>query len=180
MAYTIFADLLHHLRNDLTPAQLTHICSVYVRRLHNPNYNNSVHILSAKMIYTFIEVIIAKDTHQGAARMLTTLLDASVDKVESMADVHAKLVSKVEKIKRGESDTVDFTVIEKSRPVAGATYAIEKPEEVINGTFPHILLSFLLIPFPQNIAPSSVHFCMAFDIFSAALKNVTLPFPMGL
>ncbi|KAI0921097.1 hypothetical protein AcW2_006184 [Taiwanofungus camphoratus] len=132
MAYTIFADLLHHLRNDLTPAQLTHICSVYVRRLHNPNYNNSVHILSAKMIYTFIEVIIAKDTHQGAARMLTTLLDASVDKVESMADVHAKLVSKVEKIKRGESDTVDFTVIEKSRPVAGATYAIEKPEEVIN------------------------------------------------
>ncbi|KAG1896517.1 uncharacterized protein F5891DRAFT_1246449 [Suillus fuscotomentosus] len=40
---------------------------------------------------------------------------------------------RLEKAKNGEEESVDFLLIEKMRPVAGAAYATEKPEEVIHG-----------------------------------------------
>ncbi|KAL6299677.1 atypical/PIKK/TRRAP protein kinase [Sparassis latifolia] len=131
-AFACFADLLHHLRGDLTPAQLTRICTVYIRHLQDPFLTNHLHILSAKMIFNLVEVIVTKDSRQGAGRILTTLLEASVDKIESLADVRVELTDKIEKAKKGESDLVDFTFIEKARPVSAAIYAIEKPEDVIH------------------------------------------------
>ena len=84
-AFGCVADLLHHLRSDLSPPQLTRVCGAFLRHFHNPYLSNQMHILSAKMIYNVIEVIVAKETHPAAARLLTAILEASVDKLESMA-----------------------------------------------------------------------------------------------
>ncbi|KAH9951586.1 hypothetical protein B0H21DRAFT_818036 [Amylocystis lapponica] len=130
-AFGCFADLVHHLRLDLAPPQLTRITSVYLSHLHDPYLPYQLHVLSAKMMFNLIDVFVAKDTKQGAARMLTTLLHASVNKVESMADIQVELSEKIERIKKGEVDTADYSFIEKSRPISGATYAIDKPEDVI-------------------------------------------------
>lgn len=86
------------------------------------------------MIYNVIEVIVAKETHQAAARLLTTILEASVDKLESMAVVQAETLTRIERQKKGETGDTDVTSIEKARPVAGANYATEKPEDVILGS----------------------------------------------
>ena len=128
------ADLLHHLRADLTPAQIQQIFSVYMQHLHNPFLSSHAHLLSAKMIFNLIDGEITKDTHQNAARVLTTLLEASVDKVDSLVSVQVEKLSRVAKDKEGvENDFQDFALIEKSRPLLGPCYATEKPEDNMGG-----------------------------------------------
>lgn len=131
------ADLLHHLRGDLTPSQITRICNLYLRHLHNPYTPNQLHVLAGKVLYNLIEVITVKDTPQDAARLLSAILDASVDKLETMAVVVEEVMAKIEATNKGEAVPIDYPFIEKSRPVAGAVYALEKPEDVLIGMYPY-------------------------------------------
>ncbi|OBZ70424.1 Transcription-associated protein 1 [Grifola frondosa] len=115
-AFSCVADLLHHLRGDLTSSQLTQICLVYLRHLHNPCYSNHLHVLYP----------------QGAVRILSVLLDSSVDKIESLANVQAEMMGKVDKSQKAASQYDDFVVIETSKTIMAASYATEKPEDAIN------------------------------------------------
>lgn len=123
------ADLVHHIRSDLSPQQLSRIVQVYSHLLHKPYLSGNLHMIFAKMMFTLIEVIVTKDTHQNAARILSNMLDTCVDKLESLTAVQEEL----EKIKAGSPDQIDIAFIEKARPVAGAVYATEKPEEAFTG-----------------------------------------------
>lgn len=128
------ADLLHHLRAELTPPQIQQVFTVYMQHLHNPYLSSHTHVISAKMIFNVVDTEIAKDTHPNAARVLTTLLEATVDKVDSLVSVQAEKLSRITKTKEGgENDFQDFVVIEKSRPLLGQCYATEKPEENMAG-----------------------------------------------
>ncbi|KAI0832419.1 atypical/PIKK/TRRAP protein kinase [Trametes gibbosa] len=127
--FTAVADLLHHLRAELTPANLTRIFTVYVQHLHNPYLSTHMHVMSAKVILHLVEIEVAKDTHQNAARILTMLLEACVDKVDSLVSVQAERLSKAAKEKDGASEFQDFAAIEKSRPLVNPCYATEKPED---------------------------------------------------
>jgi len=132
-AYAALADLVHHLRNELTPTQLARVAHVYSRLIHNPYLPSSYHTLFAKMMFNLIEVVIAKDTAPGAARVLGAMLETCVNKLEAMTIVQEELLGRIESIKKGEQDQVNLAFIEKARPVACAIYAIEKPEDVIHG-----------------------------------------------
>ncbi|THH01673.1 hypothetical protein EW026_g1062 [Hermanssonia centrifuga] len=134
-AFGSTADLLHHLRGDLTPAQLLRVSGVYLRHLHNPYLSNQIHVFSAKMIFNMIEVMVTKVSQQEAAKLLMTLLDASVDKLESSVVVLEEVLEQLERKKKGEptddTEYSEYVIIEKTRPVAGATYAVQKPEELL-------------------------------------------------
>ncbi|RPD67165.1 atypical/PIKK/TRRAP protein kinase [Lentinus tigrinus ALCF2SS1-7] len=127
--FTAVADLLHHLRADLTPVNISRVFAVYVQHLHNPFLSTHAHLISAKMIFNLVEVEITKDTHQNAARVLNTLLEAGVDKVDSLVSVQVEKLSRRAKDKDAPNDFNDFAVIEKSRPLLTLCYATEKPEE---------------------------------------------------
>ena len=127
------ADLLHHLRADLTPANISRVFAVYVRHLHNPFLSTHTHVLSAKIIFNLLEVEIGKDSHQNAARILNTLLEACVDKVDSLVSVQVERIARLAKDKDTENEFNDFALIEKSRPLLGPCYATERPEESIGG-----------------------------------------------
>ncbi|KAI9063246.1 atypical/PIKK/TRRAP protein kinase [Trametes sanguinea] len=129
--FTAVADLLHHARTDLTPANLTRIFTVYVQHLHNPFLSTHMHVISAKVLLHLVEIEVAKDTHQNAARTLSMLLEACVDKVDSLVSVQVERLSKAakEKEKDAASEFKDFALIEKSRPLVNPCYATEKPED---------------------------------------------------
>ena len=127
--FSAVADLLHHLRADLTPANISRVFAVYVQHLHNPFLSTHAHLLSAKMIFNMVEVEISKDTHQNAAKVLNTLLEAGVDKVDSLVSVQVEKLTRRAKDKDAPNDFNDFAVIEKSRPLITPCYATEKPEE---------------------------------------------------
>ncbi|EKM59507.1 uncharacterized protein PHACADRAFT_205724 [Phanerochaete carnosa HHB-10118-sp] len=175
------ADLLHHLRADLTVEQLTRACTGFARHMHNPYLSNSIHMVAARMIYNMIDVVVQKDTPQGAAKLLSLLLEGCVHKFESMSLVLKEAFSKLERLRRSEGrekgpeskeakdgkdtkdtkadengddkaeekvggklaskaedktevdgkEIVDITSVERVRPIASATYAVEKPEELV-------------------------------------------------
>jgi transformation/transcription domain-associated protein len=125
---------VHHLRNDLTATQLARIAHVYSRLIHNPYLPSSFHTLFAKMMFNLIEVVVAKDTAQGAARVLGAMLETCVNKLEAMTVVQEELFARIENARKGETNEADISLIEKARPVACAIYAVDKPEDVIHGT----------------------------------------------
>ncbi|KAI9001012.1 atypical/PIKK/TRRAP protein kinase [Trametes punicea] len=127
--FTAVADLLHHLRYELSPANLTRILTVYVQHLHNPFLSTHMHVISAKVLLPLVESAVAKDTHQNAARTLTMLLEACVDKVDSLVSVQVERLNRAAKEKDAPSEFKDFAVIEKSRPLVNPCYATEKPED---------------------------------------------------
>lgn len=131
--FTAVADLLHHLRSDLSPANLSRIFTVYVQLLHNPYLSTNMHLMCAKVILHLIEIEVGKDSHANAARVLTMLLEACVDKVDSLVSVQGERLSKTMKDKDAASEFKDFVLIEKSRPLVNLCYASEKPEEHVIG-----------------------------------------------
>ncbi|KAH9943440.1 atypical/PIKK/TRRAP protein kinase [Epithele typhae] len=127
--FSAVADLLHHLRAELTPANLSKVFAVYVRHLHNPFLSTHTHLLSAKLIFNLVEVEVNKDSHQNAAQVLNALLEAGVDKVDSLVSVQVEKIARGTKDKDVENDFNDFAIIEKSRPLLGPCYATEKTED---------------------------------------------------
>ncbi|KAG2141739.1 uncharacterized protein EDB93DRAFT_1329829 [Suillus bovinus] len=130
--YASVADLVHHVRGDLSANQLARVAKLYSALIHNPYLSHNLHTLFSKMMFGLIENITTKDTAQGAARVLTAMFETCVDKVEAMTVVLDNALERLEKAKNDEEEGVDFLLIEKTRPVAGAAYATEKPEEVIH------------------------------------------------
>lgn len=131
--YSSVTDLVHHLRNDLTPAQLTHIVNSYSCLIHNPALGNNLHTLFAKMMFGLADAILAKETPQGAAKLLTIMFESCLERLEGLAIVQEEVSGLVERQKASETSIPDIFMIEKTRPVGGATYATDKPEDTITG-----------------------------------------------
>ncbi|KAI0638186.1 atypical/PIKK/TRRAP protein kinase [Trametes polyzona] len=140
--FTAVADLLHHLRAELSPANLNRIFTVYVQHLHNPFLSTHMHVMSAKVILHLVEIEVVKDTHANAARILGMLLEACVDKVDSLVSVQGERLSKAAKDKEGASEFKDYSAIEKSRPLVNLCYATEKPEDHV-GEYRNLIRTIL-------------------------------------
>ena len=80
-----------------------------------------------------VDVEISKDTHQNASRVLNALLEAGVDKIDSLVSVQVERIARLAKDKDTENEFNDFALIEKSRPLLGPCYATERPEESMGG-----------------------------------------------
>ncbi|KAG1754273.1 hypothetical protein EDB19DRAFT_1968462 [Suillus lakei] len=163
--YASVADLVHHIRGGLSANQLAHVAKLYSALIHNPYLSHNLHTLFFKMMFGLIDLI----------ENITTKNTAQV---EAMTLVLDNTLERLEKAKNGEEEGVNFLPIEKTRPVAGAAYATEKPEEVI-----HVSLS---LPNPPSWVFASCMKCMALfdteprdateamDWFSTVLLEVNL------
>jgi hypothetical protein len=132
-AYAAIADLVHHVRTELSPDQLARVAKLYSALIHNPYLGHNLHTLFAKMMFGLIENITSKDTPQGAARVLGAMFETCVDKVDAMTNVLDSALERLERAKAGDESFSPSLLVEKARPVAAAVYAVEKPEEVIHG-----------------------------------------------
>lgn len=83
----------------------------------------------AKTMFNLVDPVVNVDTPQNAGRLLGALLETTADRLGAMTAVQDEL----ERIKNRGNGKVDIAYIERSRPVAGAVYAVEKPEEAILG-----------------------------------------------
>ncbi|KAH9482694.1 Transcription-associated protein 1 [Psilocybe cubensis] len=134
--YTAVADLVHHVKNDLTASQLERIVHVYSSMMHNPAFGYNLHTLFAKMMFGLADVIVAKETSQGAARLLETMFETCLEKLEGLCVVQADVSGLLERNKQKDSivdQWPDVTIIEKARPIGGAVNYIEKPEDILVG-----------------------------------------------
>ncbi|EPQ59490.1 hypothetical protein GLOTRDRAFT_136350 [Gloeophyllum trabeum ATCC 11539] len=130
--YVALADFVHHLRPELTTNQMARIANVYATLMHNQSLMSNVHIMFAKVIINLADGIVQKDNRQLANRALTSLLESCIERLEAMNTVQHEVSLKLESQRNGEQTVMDYASMDKSRPVAGAMYALEKPEEVLH------------------------------------------------
>lgn len=132
--FSAVADLVHHVKNDLSSSQLSKIICAFTAMMHKPALGNNLHVIFAKMMFGLTDVIAAKETPQGAARLLEALFETCLEKLESLCVVYIDLRGEAtkEKVAAGDSGS-DAMLVEKARPACAAVYASERPEEVFHG-----------------------------------------------
>jgi len=136
VVYSAVADLVHHIRNELNTTQVARVVHVYSRIIHNPALGNSLHTMSAKMMFGLTEPIMAKETPQGAARLLGAMFETCLERMEALAVIYDEVTARLAKSKDDPSVVIlDAAFIEKARPVGSAMYALEKPEDIIQGIY---------------------------------------------
>lgn len=134
VVYTAIADLVHNIRAELTTEQLWRVVHVYTCIIQNPALHNNLHTMSAKMIFGLTDCILQKESNSEAAKLLGGMFETCLERLEALALIHDEVAGHLARIKEGSSEILlDAALIEKARPMGGAVYATEKPEEVIHG-----------------------------------------------
>ena len=124
---------MHHIRNELNTQQLERIIYVYSRLLHNAALGHNLHTLSAKMLFGLVEPI-SKEAPSDIERLMGIMLESCLERLEALALMYDGISANITSSKDNNTSTsVGIAHIEKARPIGGAFYAIEKPDEVIHG-----------------------------------------------
>ncbi|KAG6837441.1 hypothetical protein H0H93_009535 [Arthromyces matolae] len=133
VVYSAIADLVHHIRNELTPQQLARSVHVFSKIIHNPTLGNNLHTMSAKMLFGLTDPILSKGDEKEASRLVGSMFETCLERLEALALIQEEVATSSAQLKENsEVITIDSAYIEKSRPAGGAIYALEKPEELIH------------------------------------------------
>ena len=84
IAYSTIADLLHHLRESLTPEQICTSVQVYSKNLRKPFPGTNFALMSSKLLFNTAEYIGKMEDKQAARYYLMMILEAVADKLASM------------------------------------------------------------------------------------------------
>ncbi|KAJ5831817.1 Histone acetylase complex subunit [Penicillium riverlandense] len=84
LAYSMLADLIHHVRDHLTRDQIRRTVEVYTKNLHDDFPGTSFQTMSAKLLLNMAEKISKLEDKQEARYFLIMILDAIGDKFASM------------------------------------------------------------------------------------------------
>ncbi|CDZ98369.1 Histone acetyltransferase SAGA, TRRAP/TRA1 component, PI-3 kinase superfamily [Phaffia rhodozyma] len=137
LAYSMLADLVHHVRNELTAAQLSRIVHIYSCCLHEPAFTFGIQTMCAKLLLNLIETICSKTDKAEAPKFLLAILESCIDKLAAIDVIHAQLktvygkeaVEKRKEMGRSkEEDLPKWLVVERAKPVHAVSYAVDGSE----------------------------------------------------
>ncbi|KAG6866480.1 hypothetical protein C0991_003998 [Blastosporella zonata] len=131
VVYSAIADLVHHIRNDLSSQQLARSVHVFSKIIHNPALGSNLHTMAAKMLFGLTDPIIAKGDDKESARLVGSMFETCLQRLEALALIQDEVAASAVQLKDSTEEVIiDSAFIEKSRPVGSAIYAMEKPEEL--------------------------------------------------
>jgi transformation/transcription domain-associated protein len=84
LAYSMLADLIHHLRDTLTQEQIRRTVEVYTKNLHDSFPGTSFQTMSAKLLLNMAECIAKLESKEDARYFLIMILNAIGDKFAAM------------------------------------------------------------------------------------------------
>ncbi|KAF2841297.1 hypothetical protein M501DRAFT_1000466 [Patellaria atrata CBS 101060] len=84
LAYSMLADLIHHLRESLSREQIRKTVEVYTKNLHDSFPGTSFQTMSAKLLLNMAECIAKLEPKQDARYFLIMILNAIGDKFAAM------------------------------------------------------------------------------------------------
>lgn len=117
LAYSMLADLIHHVRDSLNPSQIRKTVEVYTRNLQDNFPGTSFQTMSAKLLLNMAECIAKMENKVDARHYLIMILNAIGDKFASMNRQYANAV-KLSKAyaKQTKEQTQDTYLADKSQP----------------------------------------------------------------
>lgn len=135
LAFSMLADLVHHVRLELNPLQLGRVIHIYSCNLHNMSLNGAIQTMCAKLLMNLVECVLQKDTPEGSVQVLHALFITCVDKLSALHNMHTEVVAYAQRAKAGKVDQTDIVHIEKMKPVMAAAFVNETLEEVLKGRY---------------------------------------------
>jgi transformation/transcription domain-associated protein len=84
LAYSMLADLIHHLRDQLSKEQIRRTIEVYTKNLHDSFPGTSFQTMSAKLLLNMAECIAKLESKEDARYFLIMILNAIGDKFAAM------------------------------------------------------------------------------------------------
>ncbi|KAK3325553.1 hypothetical protein B0H66DRAFT_492214 [Apodospora peruviana] len=105
LAYSMLADLIHHVRDQLSPSQIRKTVEVYTRNLHDSFPGTSFQTMSAKLLLNMAECIGKLENKVDARHYLMMILNAIGDKFAAMNRQYANAakLQKLYALHNGES-----------------------------------------------------------------------------
>ncbi|KAG2214450.1 hypothetical protein INT46_007375 [Mucor plumbeus] len=117
LAYSMLADLVHHIRSELTPSQLYRTVYIYSRNLHDATLAPSIQTMCGKLLLNLIDCIIKIPNKKEGRDLLMRILDAFASKFAALnIQFKSCLKQQIRKNKKGslnknstesESDTLE-------------------------------------------------------------------------
>ncbi len=65
LAYSTLADLVHHVRTELSLGQLSRVVYLFSRNIHDPSLPYNIQTMSAKLLLNLVECIARKNETDG-------------------------------------------------------------------------------------------------------------------
>ncbi|CAG8494971.1 1279_t:CDS:10 [Ambispora gerdemannii] len=121
LAYSMLADLVHHVRNELTVEQLHQTIYIYSLNLHDPTLNPTVQTMCSKLLLHMIECSINISDVTQKRDLLMKIFDTFCRKFYALNYIFPDLIRQLQKRKNpnippGQKwEESDF---EQSRPIA--------------------------------------------------------------
>ncbi|CEG78070.1 Putative Transformation/transcription domain-associated protein [Rhizopus microsporus] len=115
LAYSMLADLVHHIRAELSPIQISRTIYIYSRNLHDPTLAPSIQTMCGKLLLNLIDCIMRiEDKSQGRA-LLMRILDAFANKFEALNIQFSTCIKQYKKKKQVQDDST-VSLMEKDDP----------------------------------------------------------------
>lgn len=104
LAYSMLADLIHHIRESLSRDQIRKTIEVYTRNLHDNFPGTSFQTMSAKLLLNMAESITKLENKQDARYFLIMILDAIGDKFAAMNHQYINAVKLTKQYAKSATD----------------------------------------------------------------------------
>lgn len=108
LAYSMLADLIHHVRDHLSRDQIRRTVEVYTKNLHDDFPGTSFQTMSAKLLLNMAEKISRLEDKREARYFLIMILDAIGDKFASMNHQFNNAVKVSKAFKESRKETEPF------------------------------------------------------------------------
>ncbi|WWD20697.1 hypothetical protein CI109_105173 [Kwoniella shandongensis] len=91
LAYSVVADLIHHVRDQLPLAQLTRVVYVFSCNLNDATFSSSIQTMCAKLLNTIIDSIYSKADNTESTRIMRGMFFTFLEKLTAMSEAHERL-----------------------------------------------------------------------------------------
>ncbi|KAN0059794.1 transcription-associated protein 1 [Thecaphora frezii] len=121
LAISMLADLVHHVRQELTPQQLVRVVHIHSQILHDATLAPSIQTMCVKLLLNLVETILNKHP-EGANEILRAILDTFVEKLASLHRLRDD-VERARGAKAGSQPSrqpLDAIDIEQAKPIQAA------------------------------------------------------------
>ncbi|KAI8983535.1 hypothetical protein BDB01DRAFT_850672 [Pilobolus umbonatus] len=144
LAYSMLADLIHHIRTELSPSQISRTIHIYSRNLHDPSLASSIQTMCGKLLLNLIDCIMKIPDKEEGRRLLMRILEAFTSKFEALNiqfDTHLRQYKqKKHQSNLGEGgsslqlmdqDDISNFDFDKVRPIHTPAFTPESPSDGI-------------------------------------------------
>ncbi|KAI8880605.1 hypothetical protein K501DRAFT_224440 [Backusella circina FSU 941] len=133
----MLADLIHHIRAELSPAQLSRTIYIYSRNLHDSTLAPSIQTMCGKLLLNLIDCIMKITNKSEGRKLLMRILDAFASKFEALNIQFDSCVKQYKKkkavLENDLMDEDDFSNIDLdlARSIHTATFVPESSQDGI-------------------------------------------------